>query len=77
MPTPALKASLMAASAITLLEASIAHASHRRWTDELDIPAMFRPFAPHLHGHRQVTDAYLIGLAMRHDGILVTLDPLS
>ena len=71
---PAPKTSLVATSVIALLEASIAHASHRRWTDEFDTPAMFRPLAPHLRGHRQVTDAYLIGLAMRHDGILVTLD---
>ncbi len=27
-----------------------------------------------LHGHRQVTDAYLLGLATAHDGRFVTLD---
>lgn len=25
-------------------------------------------------GHRQVTDAYLVGLAVQHDGLLATLD---
>ena len=32
------------------------------------------PFLWRLHGHKQVTDAYLLGLAMREDAVLVTLD---
>jgi hypothetical protein len=32
------------------------------------------PFASRLHGYRQVTDALLLGLAVRHRCILVTLD---
>lgn len=33
-----------------------------------------------LHGHRQITDAYLLALAVRHDGVLASFDaavPLS
>lgn len=33
-----------------------------------------------LHGHRQITDAYLLALAVRHDGMLASFDaavPLS
>jgi predicted nucleic acid-binding protein len=32
------------------------------------------PFAGNLHGYRQVTDAFLLGIAIRHEAILVTLD---
>jgi toxin-antitoxin system PIN domain toxin len=32
------------------------------------------PFASRLHGYRQVTDALLLGLAIRNQAILVTLD---
>jgi toxin-antitoxin system PIN domain toxin len=74
MLNPALKTLLTAESVIVLLESSLADARHRRWTEEVDIPAMLRPFAARLGGHRQVTDAYLIALALRHGGILVTLD---
>ena len=35
---------------------------------------LIQPFASRLHGYRQVTDAYLLGLAIKHDVILVTLD---
>jgi predicted nucleic acid-binding protein len=32
------------------------------------------PFASRLHGYRQVTDALLLGLAIRNGAVLVTLD---
>jgi len=32
------------------------------------------PFFPRLYGTKQVTDAYLLGLAVRHGLILVTMD---
>jgi hypothetical protein len=35
---------------------------------------LIRPLAPRLYGHRQVTDALLLGLAIRNNVILVTLD---
>lgn len=47
---------------------------HQFWPDELD-PAgapVFESLA--LVGHRQVTDAYLLGLAQHHHGKLATLD---
>jgi toxin-antitoxin system PIN domain toxin len=31
-------------------------------------------FAPRISGHQQVTDAYLLGLAIENDGVLVTFD---
>jgi len=35
---------------------------------------LIRPLVPRLHGYRQVTDALLLGLAIRHNAVLVTLD---
>jgi len=32
------------------------------------------PFLWRLHGHKQVTDAYLLGLAIHENAVLVTLD---
>ncbi len=32
------------------------------------------PFADRIFGHQQVTDAYLLGLAIKEDGVLVTFD---
>ncbi len=32
------------------------------------------PFAARIFGHQQVTDAYLLGLAIKMDGVLVTFD---
>lgn len=31
-------------------------------------------FASRIHGHQQVTDAYLLGLAIKEDRVLVTFD---
>jgi hypothetical protein len=32
------------------------------------------PFASRIFGHQQVTDAYLLGLAIKENGVLVTFD---
>jgi predicted nucleic acid-binding protein len=32
------------------------------------------PFAARVAGHQQVTDAYLLGLAIKEKGVLVTFD---
>jgi predicted nucleic acid-binding protein len=31
-------------------------------------------FAARISGHQQITDAYLLGLAIKEDGVLVTFD---
>jgi uncharacterized protein len=46
---------------------------HQFWVDDLDFTAEDLPFE-FVMGHRQVTDAYLLGLAIARDGRLVTLD---
>lgn len=35
---------------------------------------LVKPFCARLHGYRQVTDAYLLGLAIKESAVLVTLD---
>ena len=35
---------------------------------------LIQPISTRLHGYRQVTDALLLGLAIRNGAILVTLD---
>jgi toxin-antitoxin system PIN domain toxin len=39
-----------------------------------DWQTLTQPFAKRLFGHRQITDAFLLGLAIRHGLILVTFD---
>jgi hypothetical protein len=36
--------------------------------------SLVQPFASRLHGYKQVTDAYLLGLAIKGNAVLVTLD---
>lgn len=39
-----------------------------------DWETLIRPFAKRLHGHNQVTDAYLLGLALREGLVVATFD---
>jgi uncharacterized protein len=56
-----------------LAEACVEHI-HEFWADEPSLldSAIFDP--TRIHGPRQITDAYLLGLAVRHDGRFVTFD---
>lgn len=47
---------------------------HDFWADELSLldPAIFD--ATRLHGSKQITDVYLLALAVQHQGRLVTFD---
>jgi toxin-antitoxin system PIN domain toxin len=47
---------------------------HRFWPMGEGWSALSAPFAERLFGHQQVTDACLLGLAVREDGVLVTMD---
>jgi hypothetical protein len=48
------------------------------WYCEIDESASWvtvaAPFARRITGHQQVTDAYLLGLAIKKEGVLVTFD---
>ena len=57
--------------ALALLEGVTAHPKHSFWPDEL---AYSQVRWHGVIGHRQVTDAYLAGLARHHGGKLVSFD---
>ena len=46
---------------------------HVFWPDDLPFADAI-PATTMLAGHRQITDAYLLGLAIAHGGIVATLD---
>lgn len=50
------------------------HPSHRFWKDDIPFTEAVQAFASNLVGHRQATDAYLLGLAIHNKGKPVTLD---
>ena len=60
--------------ALALLQANLGHPAHRFWPDEVSFAQALERFAQRLVGHQQVTDAYLLGLAMHKRGKLVTMD---
>jgi hypothetical protein len=68
------KDAIRPAQALAVLEANLQHPRHREWEDRWGAAELMRPFVERLVGHRQVTDAYLLSLALRHEGRLVTLD---
>jgi toxin-antitoxin system PIN domain toxin len=47
---------------------------YRYWPITEPWSALTAPFSSRLFGHQQVTDAYLLGLAVKHTGVLVTFD---
>jgi uncharacterized protein len=60
--------------AIALLAANLKHPAHRFWADEVTFNDAISPFRDRIVGHQQVTDAYLLGLAIRKKGRFATLD---
>ena len=62
-----------AATAIKVLSGYRTLPGHVFWADELSASEALSAF-PGLSGHRQVTDAYLLALAARNGGRLVTFD---
>jgi toxin-antitoxin system PIN domain toxin len=65
---------LSPSEALQLLMANLQHPGHVFWPDDLDLPASLSLCGAKLQGHRQITDAYLLGLAFHHKAHLVTLD---
>jgi uncharacterized protein len=60
--------------AIQVLAANTAAADHAFWPDDAPYAEVGEFAAERLLGHQQVTDAYLLGLAVRRGGALATLD---
>lgn len=47
---------------------------YRYWPIATAWSSLAAPFANRIFGHQQITDAYLLGLAVKENGVLVTLD---
>ena len=56
------------------LRKSLAHPNHEYWPADVSYLEATDPFGNQIVGHKQVSDAYLLGLAIRHGGSLVTMD---
>ncbi len=62
------------AEATSILALLTQQPGHRFWPMLDSWNALTEPFAERLFGHQQATDACLLGLAVRADGVLVTMD---
>lgn len=60
--------------AIGLLERIVSQPGHVFWADDISIVDSTAIDAARIVGHRQVTDAHLVALAIRHGGRLATFD---
>jgi toxin-antitoxin system PIN domain toxin len=60
--------------AASLLAVNTAANDHELWADELAFAEASAFAGARLVGHQQVTDAYLLGLALHRGGVLATLD---
>jgi toxin-antitoxin system PIN domain toxin len=65
---------LTMSEAVRLMTLNISHPTHRFWAADLPLDEAVRRFGGRLVGHQQVTDAYLLGLALHKKGRLATLD---
>lgn len=62
-------------SALDLLQKTTeASRNHQFWPDDLPLSALSVSIRRRLHGPKQITDAYLLALAMHRKGTLVTFD---
>ena len=59
---------------LALLAAVTRHPRHHFWPDAISLTDERLLNPAHLLGHRQLTDAYLLALAVHHGGQFVTLD---
>ena len=60
--------------ALDLLSESLKHEHHQFWKDEVPFSRAAADFRSRLAGHRQVSDCYLLGLALYHKASLATFD---
>ncbi len=60
--------------ATAILKQLAQHPGYRYLPINADWQTLCSPFFPRLYGTKQVTDAYLLGLAVRSGLVLVTMD---
>jgi uncharacterized protein len=66
--------------ALSMLGRSCSQPHHQFWPDDISLLDAKRLVHGRMHGHRQLTDLYLLALAVAHGGRFVTFDaqvPLS
>ena len=74
MSLPTYKNPITTASAVDLIAKQIARTDHEFWADDFSLcdPTVFD--AARILGPLQITDVYLLALAVKHGGRLATLD---
>lgn len=65
---------VMPAEAISLLEEAVDRSTHEFWPDDLSLNKAVAYLKTDLSGHNQITDAYLLGVAIHRQAKLVTFD---
>ena len=65
---------LTTADAVALLQSNLGHSAHEFWHDDIGLVEAMTVLQRKLAGHQQVTDAYLVALAIHHKGRMATLD---
>jgi toxin-antitoxin system PIN domain toxin len=60
--------------ATAILQMLKVYPGYTYWPIDKDWATLTAPFAARISGSQQVTDAYLLGLAMENEGALVTFD---
>ena len=65
---------LTPADALHVLKNNLELPGHHFWSDAITLGEALERIPTRLAGHRQVTDAYLVGLAMHNRGKVATLD---
>lgn len=66
--------SVSVAEASQVLASLVDHPGYRFWPINDDWATLAAPFIERVFGHQQITDAYLLGLAIKEGGVLVTMD---
>lgn len=74
MSQPSYPGARPAAQIIERLRGGLGHAAHRFWPDDVSVVDDSAIDATRVHGARQVIDTYLLALALKHGGRLVTFD---
>lgn len=74
MAQPSYPQALPLAVVAKRLGQAVAHPAHRFLPDDYSLLEAGALQWPHLLGHRQITDAYLLGLAVRHGCRFVSFD---
>lgn len=60
--------------ATEILRRHASHPGYRFWPASAPWISLAAPFESRIFGHQQITDVYLLGLAVKEGGVLVTLD---